>query len=238
MKILAIDSSAKSASVAISENQKLLGEFFINNGLTHSQTLAPMVEDVLEVLKLNINEIDCFAVSTGPGSFTGLRIGIATIKGLAFANNSPCIGISTLYSIAYNFYGENKIVCVVMDAKCDNVYNAIFDVSKDKITRLTQDRLISIEDLFLEIEKLEKKVILVGDGAVLCYNKNKKNLKVYLAFENKQYQRASSVALAAYEFCLNGTAVIGSSELIPVYLRRSQAERNFNIVNDKKGTLL
>ena len=237
MKILAIDSSAKPVSVAVSEDQNLLGEFFINNGLTHSQTLAPMVADILKVLKININEIDLFAVSLGPGSFTGLRIGIATIKGLAFANNTPCIGVSTLNSIAYNFWGENKTVCVVMDAKCDNVYTAIFEISESKITRITQDRLMSIEDLYSEVEKLEKEVILVGDGAVLCYNKNKKKLKVRLALENKQNQRASSVALAAYASYSNRDAVICPSELKPVYLRKSQAERNL-IVDSKKGILL
>ncbi len=225
MKILAIDSSAKAVSVAITEDKNLLGEFFVNVGLTHSQTLMPMVEEILKNTRLKISDIDAFAVSTGPGSFTGLRIGIAAIKGLAFADATPCIGVSTLYSMAYNFAGENAVICAVMDARCNQVYNAIFDICDEKITRLTSDRTISIEELSFELEKLEKKVILVGDGAVLCYNKIKNNLNLHLAHENRRFQRASSVAIAAYDAYLNGNAAINSADLLPKYLRIPQAER-------------
>ena len=225
MKILAIDSSAKAASVAIIEDKKLLGEFFVDVGLTHSQTLMPMVEDTLKNTNLKISDINAFAVSVGPGSFTGLRIGIAAIKGMAFADEIPCIEVSTLYSMAYNLIDENAIICAVMDARCNQVYNAIFDVCDEKITRLTPDRTISIEELYFELEKLEKKVILVGDGAVLCYNKNKNNLNLHLAHENKRFQRASSVAFAAYAAYLNDNATISSADLIPKYLRIPQAER-------------
>ena len=121
MKILAIDSSAKSASVAITDDKNLLGEFFINVGLTHSQTLMPMVEDILKNTNLKISNIDAFAVSSGPGSFTGLRIGIAAIKGMAFADEIPCIEVSTLYSMVYNFMGENAIICATMDARCNQI---------------------------------------------------------------------------------------------------------------------
>lgn len=225
MKILAIDSSAKAASVAIIEEKKLLGEFFVNVGLTHSQTLMPMVEDTLKNTNLKISDIDAFTVSVGPGSFTGLRIGIATIKGMAFADEIPCIEVSTLYSMAYNLINEDAIICAVMDARCNQVYNAVFDVCDEKITRLTPDRTISIEELYFELEKLEKKVILVGDGAVLCYNKNKNNLNLHLAHENKRFQRASSVAFAAYDAYLNDNATISSADLVPKYLRIPQAER-------------
>lgn len=225
MKILAIDSSAKAASVAIIENKKLLGEFFVNVGLTHSQTLMPMVEDTLKNTNLKISDINAFAVSVGPGSFTGLRIGVAAIKGMAFADDIPCIEVSTLYSMAYNLINEDAIICAVMDARCNQVYNAVFDVCDEKITRLTPDRTISIEELYFELEKLEKKVILVGDGAVLCYNKNKNNLNLHLAHENKRFQRASSVAFAAYVAYLNDNATISSADLVPKYLRIPQAER-------------
>ena len=225
MKILAIDSSAKAASVAIIEDKKLLGEFFVDVGLTHSQTLMPMVEDTLKNTNLKISDINAFAVSVGPGSFTGLRIGIAAIKGMAFADEIPCIEVSTLYSMAYNFIDENAIICAVMDARCNQVYNAVFDVCDEKITRLTPDRTISIEELYFELGKLEKKVILVGDGAVLCYNKNKNNLNLHLAHENKRFQRASSVAFAAYDTYLNDNATISSADLVPKYLRIPQAER-------------
>lgn len=225
MKILAIDSSAKAASVAITEDKKLLGEFFVNVGLTHSQTLMPMVEDILKNVSLKTSDIDAFAVSTGPGSFTGLRIGIAAIKGMAFADETPCIEVSTLYSMVYNFMGENANICAVMDARCNQVYNAIFEICGEKITKLTPDRTISIEELSFELEKLEKKVILVGDGAFLCYNKIKNSSNLHLAHENKRFQRASSVALAAYDACLNGNATITSADLLPRYLRMPQAER-------------
>ena len=225
MKILAIDSSAKAASVAIIEDKKLLGEFFVNVGLTHSETLMPMVEDTLKNTNLKISDINAFAVSVGPGSFTGLRIGIAAIKGMAFADEIPCIEVSTLYSMAYNLIDENAIICAVMDARCNQVYNAVFDVCDEKITRLTPDITISIEELYFELEKLEKKVILVGDGAVLCYNKNKNNLNLRLAHENKRFQRASSVAFAAYDTYLNDNATISSADLVPKYLRIPQAER-------------
>lgn len=227
MKILAIDSSAKAVSVAVIEGQKLLGEFFVNVGLTHSQTLVPMVEEVLKITNIKINEIDAFAVSEGPGSFTGLRIGIAAIKGMAFAHKVPCIVVSTLYSMAYNFADENAIICAVMDARCNQVYNAFFEIYDEKITRLTPDRTISIQDLYLELKKLGKKVILVGDGADLCYN-NKNDLNLQLAHENRRFQRASSVAFAAYDIYLTENLTVNSADLVPKYLRIPQAERELN----------
>lgn len=227
MKILAIDSSAKSASVAIVEDGRLLGEFFVNVGLTHSQTLLSMVESTLKNTNVKVEEINAFAVSSGPGSFTGLRIGIAAIKGLAFEREIPCIEVSTLYSMAYNFIDSNVVVCAVMDARCNQVYNAIFDVCDEKITRLTPDRTISIDELHSELKSIEKKVVFVGDGAVLCYNESKSG--VYLAPENRRFQRASSVAFAAYNLILEGNAVlVNSADLTPKYLRIPQAERELN----------
>lgn len=226
MKILAVDSSAKAVSAAIIEDKKLLSEFFVNVNLTHSQTLLPMIEDILKNTMLKVGDVDAFAVSTGPGSFTGLRIGIAAIKGMAFTNEIPCIEVSTLHSMAYNFMGENVIVCAVMDARRNQVYNAIFEVCDEKITRLTPDRTISIDELYFELEKLEKKVFFVGDGAILCYNNYKNNLNLRLAFENKRFQRASSVAFAAFDSYLNAPEkIINSVDLSPKYLRLPQAER-------------
>lgn len=232
MKILAIDSSAKPVSVAIIEDKKLLGEFFINISLTHSQTLMPMVESILNNTNININDIDAFAVTNGPGSFTGIRIGTSAIKGMAMLKDIPCIPVSTLYSMAYNLLGRDVIACAVMDARCGQVYNAIFDIDGENITRLTQDRTISIEELYSEIEKFEKKVIFVGDGAFLCYNNNKHNLNVHLANESIRYQRASSVAFAAYDQYLKGNAAISSMNLVPKYLRLPQAERE--LINKTK----
>lgn len=232
MKLLAIDSSAKSASVAIIEDKKLLGEFFINVGLTHSQTLMPMVESILKSTNINIKDIDVFAVNAGPGSFTGIRIGVSSIKGMAMPENIPCIPISTLYSMAYNLLGANVIVCAVMDARCGQVYNAIFDVSGEKITRLSEDRTISIEKLYEELEKFEKKVIFVGDGSVLCYNKKEEyKSNVEIASEPIRYQKASSVAFAAFDEYLKGTSIVNSADLLPTYLRIPQAERELKTKN-------
>ncbi len=232
MKLLAIDSSAKSASVAIIENKKLLGEFFINVGLTHSQTLMPMVESILKSTNINIKDIDVLAVNAGPGSFTGIRIGVSSIKGMAMPGNVPCIPISTLYSMAYNLLGANVIVCAVMDARCGQVYNAIFDVSGEKITRLSEDRTISIEKLYEELEKFEKKVIFVGDGAVLCYNKKEEyKSNVEIASESIRYQKASSVAFAAFDEYLKGKPTVDSTDLLPTYLRIPQAERELKTKN-------
>lgn len=228
MKILAMDSSAKAASVAILEDDKLIGETFINVKLTHSQTLMSMTEDLLKNTKTSIHEIDAFAVSAGPGSFTGVRIGISCIKGMAMPENKPCIPVSTLYSMAYNFIDANAIICAVMDARCNQVYNAMFDIFNGKITRLTEDRTISIEELYEEIKKTEKKVIFVGDGAELCYNK-KGNIKnnVKIAPESKRYQRASGVAFSSYELFKDGE-MSNCEDINPIYLRIPQAEREFN----------
>ena len=235
MKILAIDSSAKAGSVAIVEGENLLGETFINIGLTHSQTLMPMVADLLKNTDISLNDIDAFAVSVGPGSFTGLRIGLASIKGMAFANETPCIAVSTLLTMAYNFLFENVTVCAAMDAHCNQLYSATFDVCEGVISRLTLDRAISVDALCAEISQLEKKVIFVGDGAVLCYNKivsdpNFNNKEVFLAPESKRFQRASNVAFAAYDTYLKdgNNALIRAEDLVPKYLKLSQAERNLN----------
>lgn len=233
MKILAIDSSAGAGSVAIVKDKTLLGEAFVNVGLTHSQTLMPMVADLLKNTDISLDEIDAFAVSVGPGSFTGLRIGLASIKGMAFANDAPCIAVSTLRSMAYNFLFEDVTVCAAMDARCNQLYSATFDVCTEKITRLTPDRAISMDELCEEISKLEKKVVLVGDESVLCYNKVMsdpafKGKEIFLAPEGKRFQRASSIAFAACDDYLKDgkNALIRTEDLVPKYLKLSQAERN------------
>lgn len=235
MKILAIDSSAGAGSVAIMEDKTLRGETFVNVGLTHSQTLMPMLADLLKNTNILLENIDVFAVSVGPGSFTGLRIGLASVKGLAFANETPCIAVSTLLSMAYNFFFEDVTVCAVMDAHCNQFYSAIFDVCAEKITRLTPDKVLSFEKLCAEISNLEKKVVFVGDGAFLCYNKivsdsTFKDKEIFLAPKGKRFQKASSVAFAAYDdYLKNGSkALIRAKDLVPKYLKLSQAERNLN----------
>ena len=225
MRIIAIDTSAKSASVAVTENGEIKGEFFINTMLTHSETLMPMVEAVLKSTKLTLDDIDCFAVNSGPGSFTGLRIGIAAVKGMAYALNKPCVAVSTLEAMAYNFKNESFIACCVMDARCNQVYNALFDVSEDIPERICEDRAVTIDELAVELTNYDSKVVLVGDGAKLCYSKlNGIDCDLHIANENVRYQRACATAFAAEKLYSDGKA-ISSDKLMPEYLRLPQAQR-------------
>lgn len=228
MKILAVDTSATAASVAVAEENKLIGEFSINTALTHSQTLIPMVDELLKNTGLSVNDIDAVAVNAGPGSFTGVRIGVAAVKGIAFPKNLPCVSVSTLESMAYNMLGNDCIVCSVMDARCSQVYNALFRVKGCTVTRMTDDRALSLTDLKNELQNINEKVVLVGDGAVLCSKFLGEELEnIMLAPFNNRIQTASSVAYAAFEKINNGETV-KADELMPVYLRLPQAQRELN----------
>ena len=228
MKILAVDTSATAASVAVAEENKLIGEFSINTALTHSQTLMPMVDELLKNTGLSVNDIDAVAVNAGPGSFTGVRIGVAAVKGIAFPKNLPCVSVSTLESMAYNLLGYDCVVCSVMDARCSQVYNALFKVNGYTVTRMTDDRALSLTDLKLELQNIREKIVLVGDGAVLCSKFLDSELEnVMLAPFNNRIQTASSVAYAAFEKINNGETLT-ADELMPVYLRLPQAQRELN----------
>lgn len=228
MKILAVDTSATAASVAVAEENKLIGEFSINTALTHSQTLMPMVDELLKNTGLSVNNIDAVAVNAGPGSFTGVRIGVAAVKGIAFPKNLPCVSVSTLESMAYNMLGNDCIVCSVMDARCSQVYNALFRVKGCTVTRMTDDRALSLTDLKNELQNINEKVVLVGDGAVLCSKFLGEELEnIMLAPFNNRIQTASSVVYAAFEKINNGETV-KADELMPVYLRLPQAQRELN----------
>ena len=228
MKILAVDTSATAASVAVAEENKLIGEFSINTALTHSQTLMPMVDVLLKNTGLSVNDINAVAVNAGPGSFTGVRIGVAAVKGIAFPKNLPCVSVSTLESMAYNMLGNDCVVCSVMDARCSQVYNALFRVKGCTVTRMTDDRALSLTDLKNEFQNISEKVVLVGDGAVLCSKFLNSELEnVMLAPFNNRIQTASSVAYAAFEKINNGETLT-ADELMPVYLRLPQAQRELN----------
>lgn len=228
MKILAVDTSATAASVAVAEENKLIGEFSINTALTHSQTLIPMVDELLKNTGLSVNDIDAVAVNAGPGSFTGVRIGVAAVMGIAFPKNLTCVSVSTLESMAYNMLGNDCIVCSVMDARCSQVYNALFRVKGCTVTRMTDDRALSLTDLKNELQNINEKVVLVGDGAVLCSKFLGEELEnIMLAPFNNRIQTASSVAYAAFEKINNGETV-KADELMPVYLRLPQAQRELN----------
>lgn len=235
MRILAIDSSATAASAALVEDGKVLGEFYINTKLTHSQTLMPMIDSVLKCTRSDLSEVDCFAVSAGPGSFTGIRIGVAAVKGLAMAQDKPCVGVSTLEAIARNLAHMEGTVCAVMDARCQQVYNAVFSAHAGKLERMTPDRALSMEDLAQECENYAKPLFFVGDGAKLCYNNERfHGLNPVLPPEPLIYQRACGVANAALTVLEQGGAVTAAA-LMPVYLRLPQAERELKKRMSLKG---
>ena len=224
LKILAVDTSAKAASTAIVEDGKIIAESFINTKLTHSQTMLPMLENMLKACAVSVEEIDGFAVSVGPGSFTGLRIGISLVKGLAFSTHKKCAPVSTLEALCHNVSLTGRI-CAVMDARCSQVYTASFDFDGEKYTRVTEDEAILLSQLEENVKKCQKPVIFVGDGAEMCYNKLKDTCNnVHIAAENVRFQRASSVAEVAEEMFENGNTV-SAEELVPSYLRLPQAER-------------
>ena len=162
MKILAFDSTATSASVAVFDDDNLIGEFFINTKQTHSQTLLPMAESLLKNTKVDVKDIDLFAVNTGPGSFTGVRIGVAAVKGMAMALNKPCVAVSTLDSMAYNLLDVNCTAVCVMDARCNQVYNANFKVDNGNVEKLCDDRALSIDELTDELKSVDGHIVLVG----------------------------------------------------------------------------
>lgn len=230
MKILAVDSSAVAASAAVVENGNVLAEFFMNSKLTHSETLMPMVKDMLKAIKCSLDEIDLFAVSAGPGSFTGVRIGVAAVKGLAFGRNKPCAGVSTLEAMAYEYRGENTLLCAAMDARCQQVYNALFRCCEGSVERLCADRAIGIGDLSKELEGYSEPIVFMGDGAKLCVDKISGN-NCLLAPEHRRYQRAFGVAMAAQHSFESGKMVT-DSQLVPIYLRLSQAERERKKINN------
>lgn len=228
MLILSIDSSATAASVALFEDSKLVGEFFVNTDFTHSRTLVPMIDNLLKVTGKTVSDIELVAVSNGPGSFTGVRIGVSVAKGIAFPDDLPCMAVSTLESMAYNLVLTDCIVCAVMDARRNQVYNAMFSIEYGEVHRLCDDRAISLEELKKEIaEQYEgKRVILVGDGSTVAMRELMDlQRSVEMAPESLRFQRASSVTSAALSRIQAGEKPKNSAELLPSYLRLSQAER-------------
>ena len=227
MKILAVDTTATSASVAVCEGNTVLATYTQKNGLTHSETLLPMIEAVLKNLKLTPDDIDMFAVSEGPGSFTGVRIGVAALKGLAFGKNKMCVGTSTLDALARNAQGlPGRFLAVpVMDARRSQLYNAVFEYSGGVLTRLCEDRLISAAELEKELAGSEIPVYFFGDGYAIASKLNipaKATTPQILILQNGASVAAS--ALAKYE---SSEAKEGFTDLAlsPKYLRASQAER-------------
>ena len=223
MLILSVDSSAAPASVCLYQDGRILADFYLNSGFTHSQTLMAMVESALEISCKTVSDVDAFAVNNGPGSFTGVRIGVSAVKGMAYAAGKPCIAVSTLLSMAYNCLSSDGIVCACMDARRGQVYNALFRVSRGTVTRLCEDRAISAAELLKELDSYDERILLAGDGARLVFD-SAENDNISLLPENIRYQRASSTAIAAFDKYNRGEA-LSPAALMPSYLRLSQAER-------------
>jgi tRNA threonylcarbamoyladenosine biosynthesis protein TsaB len=226
MKILAFDSTAKTASVAVTEDECLLGLYNIENGLTQSELLLPMAEDLLRSLKISFKDIELLAVTAGPGSFTGVRIGISLVKGIAFSNNIPCASVSTLEALMQNISSLHGILVPVMDARRNQVYNAIFRSDESGVARLTEDRAISIEELADELKNYSgEPIYLSGDGYKIAKAKlSELGIKTLDTPKLLINQNAYSTALIAAKKYQNGE-IISDTEISPVYLRLPQAER-------------
>lgn len=220
MKILGIESSAGTAGAAIVCNGELKAEFNICNGLTHSQTLMPLVDSVLKMANMDINEIDIIAVSSGPGSFTGLRIGIGTAKGLALGADKMTVGVSPLLALAYNIAETDRLILPIMDARRGEVYNGVYKYEDGKICTVTEPRALPIDALLDEYEN--EKVVFVGDGVPVHRERIIKRMGSLASFAplHSTGQRAASVAAAALQL-----KAVPPEELAPFYIRKPQAER-------------
>lgn len=225
MKILALDSSATVASVALCDGTELLAEFTINNGNTHSETLLPMVESLLKLYGIGIDAVDLFAVSSGPGSFTGVRIGAATLKGLAFGTGKPCVGVSTLEAIAENAVACRGLICPVMNARRSQVYTALFRSDGERLERLLPDAPLSVAELDTLLCAYNEPVRFCGDGYTITLDALQKTKAEPLP-DRLRHQSGYSVAQVAYRAYLAGNATDDRS-LAVTYLRPSQAERTY-----------
>lgn len=226
MKILALESTAVAGSAALVEDEKVLGEFYCNTALTHSQTLMPMVEQLLACTRTALEDVDLFAVTAGPGSFTGVRIGVSSVKGMAMALEKPCCAVSTLEAMACGASMVEGLVCALMDARCGQVYTALFRVSGGRVERLTKDSAVSAAEAAAACAAWPgEKLYLAGDGSALCAPLPEfRALDAVLLPEPVRYQRASGAARAALAMAGRGE-VLSADRLAPIYLRVPQAER-------------
>ncbi|MBH1942422.1 tRNA (adenosine(37)-N6)-threonylcarbamoyltransferase complex dimerization subunit type 1 TsaB [Mobilitalea sibirica] len=230
MKLLAVDSSGLVASVAVITEEALLAEYTVNYKKTHSQTLLPMLNEITAMIELDLSEIDGIAVVAGPGSFTGLRIGSATVKGLGMALSKPIIPVPTVDSLAYNLYGTDKIICPMMDARRNQVYTGLYEFTGDnQFHILSEQKAVSVEEIIREINGYGREVIFLGDGVSVYKEMIMEKTKVKFTFAppHMNRQRAGAVgALGLIYYKENKLET--ASEHEPVYLRLSQAERERN----------
>ena len=236
MKILALETSAAACSAALCQDGTLLAQSWQNSGLTHSRTLLPLVDSMLKNCGASLKEVEVIAVAAGPGSFTGLRIGLSAVKGMAHALGKSCVGVSTLEALAWNLSGMDAAVCPVLDARCSQVYTALFRSGGDFPERLAGDEAVSLSALEERLKKFGERVFLVGDGAEMCYNMFKDRVaNLTLPSPALRFPRASSAALAAGRAYLRGD-VLPPASLAPAYLRLPQAERERLAKLTKEGS--
>ena len=228
--ILAVDTTAKPVSCALAEENRVLASYFANTGLTHSQTLLPMIESLLQTSDKRMEDVDALAVNAGPGSFTGVRIGVSAVKGLAFTRDLPCIAVSTLECMAEHTVAlPGAVICCLMDARCQQVYGALFEKDESgAVRRLMEDEALTIVQMGEKVAGLQRPVILVGDGSEMCYRVWKDTIpNVFLAPAFVRFQNAAATALIAVRMYEQGQTV-SAEELLPLYLRLPQAERELN----------
>ncbi len=235
MKILAVETSASVASAAICEEDKLICEMVLNHKKTHSETLMPMIDGLFKSCELSVSDIDVFAAASGPGSFTGLRIGVCAVKGLAHGVNKPVVGVNTLEALSYNLPYADGLICPIMDARRSQVYNGIYRFQKGFPETITAPRAIALSDCMDEL-KGESRVYFVGDGVPVYREEIKRVMGERAVFAplSCNAQRASCVAAAAMRYAKEGK-IMHYSELLPVYLRKPQAERELE--EKQKGDL-
>jgi len=228
MRILAVDTSSLVAAVAITDNERLMGEYILNHKKTHSQKLMPMIKELMDNLELNPKDIDIFAAASGPGSFTGLRIGITTVKALAYAANKPVVSVPTLDALAFNIPVSDSLVCPIMDARNNQVFTAVYKWEKGMPVNITEYMGVPITELVQLIKGKNQKVVFLGDAVEIHKDLLKEELNENCEFApgNLMLQKASSVAQLALIKALNGITE-SSFDMVPFYLRKSQAEREY-----------
>lgn len=242
MKILGIDSSGLVASVAVVEDGVILGEYTMNYKKTHSQTLLPMLDELRQMTELDLNSVDAIAIAAGPGSFTGLRIGAATAKGLGLALDKPLVEVPTLEGLAYNLHGTDRLVCPLMDARRNQVYTGIYRFVPEgndfSLMAVEQQCAKDIREILARLNELQQEVIFLGDGVPVYRNIIEQELQVkyYYASSSNNRQRAASVAALGAEFFARGQ-VVTAAEHQPEYLRKSQAEREQEEKAAQEGTV-
>lgn len=226
MKILAVDSSGLVASVAVVMDDNLLGEFTMNYKKTHSQTLLPMLDELADMIELDLNTLDAIAVAGGPGSFTGLRIGSATVKGLALALDKPVIQIPTVDALAYNLCGHRDLVCPLMDARRNQTYTGLYQFDGNQMQVIKEQCAVEITAIVAEINNIGKPVVFLGDGVAVFRDYIAEHCKIGYTFApaHLNKQRAGAVAALAEEYYKQGK-IMDAAEHKPEYLRLSQAER-------------